>query len=162
MARSLPAEADAIVSRPHRPAFPPAQQQDGTGQKADRLEQALFRAYEAGANGGLAIRYEKRAHAAEGTFRRLGHYGTAVVIERKLSQLNQALSQDLLVPPSPGTAVKGRRAANDLPKTLLRDSGRFAGRCPIARHVTRRGSGVLFPAFRRGRHDDRLETPSGS
>ncbi|MFR5092808.1 MAG: heavy metal-binding domain-containing protein [Adlercreutzia equolifaciens] len=68
----LPAEADAIVS-------------DLTDQRSlllgSKMERAkriawnelLFRAHEAGANGILAIRL-RRVHAAERTFRRLGHW----------------------------------------------------------------------------------------
>lgn len=98
----LPAEADAIVS-------------DLTDQRSlllgGKMERAkkiawnelLFRAYEAGANGILGVRYAvymlpKGLFGASVT-------GTAVALEQ-LNQLNEALDQDLFGASVTGTAVK--------------------------------------------------------
>ena len=138
----LPAEADAIVS-------------DLTDQRSlllgSKMERAkriawnelLFRAHEAGANGILAIRYDvymlpKGLFGASVT-------GTAVAIEQ-LSQLNQALSQDLFGAIGHQYRREGRRRHGQPSKTLLRDSGRFASGGPDgAACRTRRGSAFSFP-----------------
>lgn len=102
----LPAEADAIVSdlTDQRSLL--------LGSKMERVKriawnELLFRAHEAGANGILAIRYD--VYMLPKGFFGASVTGTAVAIEQ-LSQLNQALSQDLFGASVTSTAVKVKKA----------------------------------------------------